>query len=77
MADIHWQLAGRIPNLHKYVGKEGQGLKAREYHTRRWTTVKGVLETSMVSAAQHCLASADDMTLCRTLNSGARSLDTP
>ncbi|CAL5219215.1 g1006 [Coccomyxa viridis] len=38
---------GRIPNLHKFVGKDGQGLKAREYHTERETSVVTVLEASM------------------------------
>ena len=50
--------AGRIPDLHLYVGKPGQGLKAREYHSQRKAIVNTVLETAMVSAAQRRAASS-------------------
>ena len=46
--------------MHLYVGKEGQGLKAREYHTRRNSTVKTVFKASMVSAAHLHATSAVD-----------------
>ena len=54
----HMRHAGRIPDLHLYVGKPGQGLKARDYHTQRKAAVNAVLETAMVSAAQRCAASS-------------------
>ena len=40
------------------MGKEGQGLKAREYHTKREATVETVLRASMVSAAHFCATPA-------------------
>ncbi|CAL5224439.1 g7125 [Coccomyxa viridis] len=43
--------AGRIPDLHLYVGKPGQGLKAREYHSQRKAIVNTVLETAMRAGA--------------------------
>ena len=39
-------------DLRPYEGKEGEGLKGREYLAKRETTVQRVFDAVMVSAAQ-------------------------
>ena len=47
-----------FPNLHLYVGEQGQGLKATTYLTQHESTVITILEAAIVCAARSRASSA-------------------